>query len=245
MAAVSVCGRIHSFESFGTLDGPGVRYIVFMQGCALRCCYCHNPDTWQVDGGAVYSVEEVMKKILSCRSYIKRGGVTFSGGEPLLQPDFLAALLDSCRAENLHTAIDTAGSVPLSASRRCIDKADMLLLDIKSLDDALCRSITGSGNHNALDTLEYCEKSDKPVWIRHVVVPGITLDMKLLALLSEYLQKFNCIKRVDLLGYHKLGEYKWEKLGLKNLLQATPEPSHEEIEEAQKLFLWCKSREQS
>lgn len=240
---MSISGRIHSFESFGTLDGPGVRFIVFMQGCALRCCYCHNPDTWKVDGGTVYSVDEVMKKILSCRNYIKRGGVTFSGGEPLLQPDFLEALLDACRSEHLHTAIDTAGSVPISVSSRCVGKADMLLLDIKSLDDALCCSITGQGNRNTLDTLEYCENSGKPVWIRHVVVPGITLETERLAALSEYLLKFSCIKRVELLGYHKLGEYKWDNLGIENLLKSTPEPSREALEEAQNLFLWCKTRE--
>lgn len=237
-----VSGKIHSFESFGTLDGPGVRYIVFLQGCALRCCYCHNPDTWDVCGGEVFTVEEVMKKILSCRNFIKSGGVTFSGGEPLLQREFLSELLDACAEEKLHTAIDTAGSVPVAVSSGVIDKADMLLLDIKSLDDTLCRKITGQGNRNALDTLEYCEKTSKPVWIRHVVVPGLTMDEGKLQKLSQYLEKFNCVKRVDLLGYHKLGEFKWSSLGIENTLKDTPEPSKEEILSLQNLFDWCKNR---
>ena len=237
-----VSGKIHSFESFGTLDGPGVRYIVFLQGCALRCCYCHNPDTWDVCGGEVFIVEEVMKKILSCRNFIKSGGVTFSGGEPLLQREFLSELLDACVEEKLHTAIDTAGSVPVAVSSGVIDKANMLLLDIKSLDDTLCRKITGQGNRNALDTLEYCEKTSKPVWIRHVVVPGLTMDERKLQELSQYLEKFNCVKRVDLLGYHKLGEFKWSSLGIENTLKDTPEPSKEEILSLQNLFDWCKNR---
>lgn len=242
MTAGSVTGKVHSFESFGTLDGPGIRFIVFLQGCALRCCYCHNPDTWSCDGGEEFTVAQVMKKILSCRSYIKSGGVTFSGGEPLLQMEFLSALLDACRSENLHTAIDTAGSVPVELSKSVIDKADMLLLDIKSLDDDLCRKITGQGNRNTLDTLEYCEKSGKEVWIRHVVVPGLTDDVEMLRKLSEYLKKYRCVKRIELLGYHKLGEYKWKNLGFENLLENTPEPAKERIFEFQKLFAWCKTR---
>ena len=237
-----VSGRIHSFESFGTLDGPGIRFIVFLQGCALRCCYCHNPDTWDCGGGKIMPVGEVMKKILSCRSYIKSGGVTLSGGEPLLQLDFVSSLLDCCRAEGLHTAIDTAGSVPIGISSSVIDKADMLLLDIKAFDDELCRKITGQGNKNTLDTLAYCEKNGKDVWIRHVVVPGLTAEISRIRELSSYLEKFRCVKRVELLGYHKLGEYKWENLGYSNALKDTPEPSKEEISLLQELFAWCKIR---
>ena len=231
-----ITGRIHSFESFGTLDGPGVRYIVFLQGCALRCSYCHNPDTWDVKGGQEFTVSEVMQKIISCRSYIKSGGVTLSGGEPLLQARFVSALLDACRAEGLHTAVDTAGSVPLSVSAEVISKSDMLLLDIKSLDDELCRAMTGQGNRNTLETLRFCEESGKPVWIRHVVVPGLTADMESLKRLAEYLGKFSCVRRVELLGYHKFGEYKWDALGFSNALKETPEPGAEFMREAQKLF---------
>ena len=237
-------GRVHSLESFGTLDGPGVRYIVFLQGCPLRCCYCHNPDTWQMDGGTAMSVEEVMSGIVRCRSYIKNGGVTLSGGEPLVQAEFSSALLDACRKEGFHTALDTAGSVPLEISSGVISKADMLLLDIKSLDDELCIRLTGRSNRNTLETLRFCEEHDKPVWIRHVVVPGWTADVEKLKELSAYLEKFNCIRRIDLLPYHKFGEYKWEQLGVCNILTSTDAPSKDEMAEYNSLFSWCALREQ-
>ena len=232
-------GKVHSVESFGTLDGPGIRYIVFLQGCPLRCCYCHNPDTWDLADGRAMSVAEVMDGVLRCRSYIKNGGVTLSGGEPLMQPEFCSALLDACRAEKLHTALDTAGSVALDKSADLIDRADMLLLDIKSLDDALCRRMTGSGNRNTLATLRYCEETGKPVWIRHVVVPGWSADMDRLRELSQFLEPFSCIRRVELLPYHKLGEYKYEQLGIKNILCDTPVPEKAEMEQYTALFSWC------
>lgn len=229
-------GRIHSFESFGTLDGPGVRYIVFFQGCPLRCSYCHNPDTWDFGGGTVFSVSEVMERIVSCRSYLRSGGVTFSGGEPLAQAEFASALLESCRRERLHTAIDTAGSVPLEVSSKVIDACDMLLLDIKTLDDELCLEMTGRSNFNTLETLRYCESIGRDVWIRHVIVPGLTDDMRLLEELAGYIRKFSCVKRVELLPYHKFGEYKWELLGMKLRLKDTPEPSKEFMLRAEALF---------
>ena len=229
-------GRIHSRESFGTLDGPGVRYLVFFQGCRLRCRYCHNPDSWDENGGTLTSVSELMSEIVSCRNFLRSGGVTLTGGEPLLQPEFAAGLLRACRRENLHTAIDTSGAVPLETSGPVIDLADMLLLDIKSLDDDLCRKLTGCGNSATLATLDYCEKSGKPVWIRHVLVPGWTLDMESLKQLAEKLKNYRCVKRVELLPYHKLGEYKWEYLGIKNTLLDTPVPGKEETAEAEKLF---------
>ena len=209
-----ITGRIHSFESFGTLDGPGVRYIVFLQGCALRCSYCHNPDTWDVKGGQEFTVSEVMQKIISCRSYIKSGGVTLSGGEPLLQARFVSALLDACRAEGLHTAVDTAGSVPLSVSAEVISKSDMLLLDIKSLDDELCRAMTGQGNRNTLETLRFCEESGKPVWIRHVVVPGWTDDAEEQRRLGYFIGGLKTLKALDVLPYHDMGKSKYEALGM-------------------------------
>ncbi len=228
-------GRIHSYESFGTLDGPGVRFVVFLQGCPLRCRYCHNPDTWECGGGRPVTSAEVMKAILSCRNFLS-GGVTLSGGEPLAQPEFAADLLRRCRAAGLHTAVDTAGSFPLSRSANVIDEADLLLLDIKALDDALCRELTGHGNFNTLATLDYCEQHGKPVWIRHVLVPGFTLVRERLTALAGYLSSYSCIQRIDLLPFHKMAEFKWKELRLHNTLAGTPEPEKEEIRMAEEIF---------
>lgn len=228
-------GHIHSYESFGTLDGPGVRFVVFLQGCFLRCRYCHNPDTWACGGGRLITSAEVAGAIVSCRNFLS-GGVTLSGGEPLLQPEFCADLLRRCRREGLHTAVDTAGSLPLAQSAAVIDLADMLLLDIKALDGQLCRDLTGYGNENTLATLDYCEKKHKPVWIRHVIVPGWTLDHDRLNALAQFLKGYRCVQRVELLPFHKMAEYKWEQLGLDNTLKATPEPTEEQVRAARALF---------
>lgn len=233
-------GRIHSYESFGTLDGPGVRFVVFLQGCPLRCRYCHNPDTWEMGGGRPVTSAEVMEAILSCRNFLS-GGVTLSGGEPLAQPEFAADLLRRCRDAGLHTAVDTAGSFPLSRSAAVIDAADLLLLDIKALDDALCRDLTGHGNTNTLATLDYCERHGKPVWIRHVLVPGFTLDRERLTALAGYLKSRSCIQRIDLLPFHKMAEFKWKELRLSNTLAGTPEPTEEEIRMAEAVFAGLKS----
>jgi len=234
MAEVS--GRIHSIESFGTLDGPGVRFVVFLQGCPLRCLYCHNPDTWDPRGGREASVSELMAQIESCRNFIRSGGVTLSGGEPLFQPEFSLALLERCREAGFHTALDTAGSLPLERSRPVIDAADLILLDIKALDPALSRELTGADNANPLATLDDCEAQGKPVWIRHVLVPGWTLDFAKLEELAVFLKPYRCVKRVDLLPFHKMGCFKWRALGLPNRLRETPEPADSERLAAEALF---------
>lgn len=229
-------GRIHSFESFGTLDGPGVRFVVFFQGCPLRCKYCHNPDTWDVQGGRPVAVREIMAQVESCRNFLRTGGVTLSGGEPLMQPRFALALLNACREKGFHTALDTAGSLPLSQSAPVIDAADLVLLDIKALDSAECRDLTGMDNANELATLDYCEKTEKPVWIRHVLVPGWTLDEDKLQKLAAFLRPYKCIKRIDLLPFHKMASFKWANLNLTDPLAGTSEPSAEEVEKAQQIF---------
>ena len=229
-------GRIHSIESFGTLDGPGVRFVIFLQGCPLRCLYCHNPDTWDARGGRETTVSALMKEIKSCRNFIRSGGVTLSGGEPLMQPEFSRALLDRCREAGVHTALDTAGSLPLERSRPVIDAADLILLDIKALDPALSRELTGVDNANTLATLDYCEKTGKPVWIRHVLVPGWTLDRAKLEELAAFLEPYRCIEKVDLLAFHKMGCFKWRALGLPNVLRETPETTEAELRAAEVLF---------
>lgn len=232
----TVTGRIHSIETFGAVDGPGIRYVLFLQGCPLRCQFCHNPDSWDFKGGTSMTVKEVMKDIKEYRSFIKRGGVTLSGGEPLAQPEFVLALLKECRKNGFHTAVDTSGAVKLAVSKPVIDAADMLLLDIKALDPALCKEITGKSNSNALDILNYCEKTGKMVWIRHVVIPGLTLDNRRLEELADFLKKYRCIDKIELLPFHKMGEYKWEVLKEKYRLSDTPEPTSEEMDRVTEIF---------
>ena len=229
--------HIHSMESFGALDGPGIRFVVFFQGCPLHCLYCHNPDSWDAEDGRIMTLEELLSEMERFRGFIHRGGVTLSGGEPLLQYTFVRALLTELRRRGVHTAIDTSGAVPLEKARDCIDLADMLLLDIKSIDPEQCILLTGHSNRSAIETLRYCEETKKTVWIRHVLVPGYTLDPGLLERLGAFLQPFHCVERVDLLPFHKMGEYKWEELHRAYTLSEVQPPSAEEVQEAKEILL--------
>ena len=233
---MSVKGRIHSFETFGAVDGPGIRSVVFLQGCPLRCVFCHNPDSWRVNGGKKTDSATVVNSILQYRSFIKNGGVTISGGEPLMQMDFLVDILQRLKDEGIHTAIDTAGSIPLSKSKPAIDLADMLLLDIKSLNSMLCEKMTGKSNANALEILRYCEQTGKKVWIRHVLVPEYTLKKRLLEELAVFLKGYTCIERVELLPFHKMGEFKWKDLGKNYKLYDLEQPEKADIVMANNVF---------
>ena len=231
-----VIGYIHSVESFGALDGPGVRYVLFLQGCPLRCLFCHNPDSWAVGRGQPIGSADVVRDILRYRHFIEKGGVTLSGGEPLMQPEFVAAILEGCRENGLHTALDTSGGVPLLACRQAVDAADMLLLDMKAADEALFRRITGRSMDNTLEILEHCEDTGKRVWIRHVLVPGLTLEEAQLHALGRLLRRYGCIERVELLPFHKMGEYKWEALGAPYTLSETQPPPAEAVDRARELL---------
>lgn len=232
----SVQGRIHSVETFGAVDGPGVRFVVFFQGCPLRCKFCHNPDTWNPAEGKPVTAKDLAGQIASYKNFIKDGGVTLSGGEPLLQPEFATALLLECKRLGLHTALDTSGGVPLSAAKPPVDAADLILLDIKDIDQEDCRALTGQDNQNALALLRYCQQTGKPVWIRHVMVPGLTLKRDKLTRLAAFLSGFSCIQKVELLPFHKMGEYKWEQLGRPYSLTDTPVPAPEEVALAKEIF---------
>ncbi len=232
----NVMGRIHSVESFGALDGPGIRYVLFLQGCAFRCLYCHNPDSWCGSGGQQIGSMDVLRDILRYKNFIKNGGVTLSGGEPLMQPDFVVSVLEGCSEHNLHTAIDTAGGVSLLMCGRAVELADLVLLDIKAADDGLFRKITGHSIYNTLEMLDFCEKIGKPVWIRHVLVPDLTLDNIQLKALGKLLRHYDCIKRVELLPFHKMGEYKWEELKKTYTLYNTRTPLPQEVEHAKELL---------
>ncbi len=232
---VSITGRIHSLESFGAVDGPGIRFVVFFQGCSLRCLFCHNPDSWDMNAGTVMNAAELAKNILSYKNYLS-GGVTFSGGEPLLQPQFCEVLMDLLQSNGLHVAIDTSGAVPPEKVNRILEKADLILLDIKSIDAQMCKTITGADNQNAIKTLQYREKIQKPVWIRHVVLPGYTMDTSLLEKMADTLKPFTCIEKVELLPFHKMGEFKWEVLKEPYTLNETEPPTKEEMQRVKEIF---------
>lgn len=230
-------GRIHSFESFGAVDGPGIRYIVFFQGCPLRCRFCHNPDTWSLGSGEEYTVDEIVAKILPYKGFHRNGGgVTLSGGEPMAQHAFAAALCQKLRELGIHTAIDTSGGIPLSVCKDAVDAADMLLLDIKSIDPELSADITGNGTTlaNEKEILAYCEAQGKPVWIRHVVVPGLTMRDDHLRALREFLDGFDCVKKIEPLPFHKLGEHKW--LPELYTLTDTEAPTAEEMDKVRAIL---------
>ena len=229
-------GRIHSVESFGAVDGPGIRFIVFMQGCPLRCKFCHNPDTWNPKDGTEIDTETLANQIESYRNFIKKGGVTVSGGEPLLQTEFVADLLKRCKEKGFHTAIDTSGGIPLEKALPALEQADMLLLDMKDIDTDGAKELTGMGNENAKAILEYCQEHGKQVWLLHVVVPGYTLDRDKLERLADFAKAYSCIEKVELLPFHKMGEYKWKELREPYSLGDTQEPTKEEMTWVKEIF---------
>ncbi len=230
----NIIGYMHQRETFGAVDGPGVRYVLFLQGCPLRCVYCHNPDSIQTGGGKAITVSKAMEDILHYKSFIKDGGVTISGGEPLLQHEFTHALLNACREAGLHTAVDTSGFASKQVQRKIADAADLIMLDIKSIDEEMCRQITGHSNTRALAMLDYCEISGKSVWLRHVVVPGLTLDTEALTALADHIKHYSCIQCVELLPFHKMGEHKWDKD--KYSLADTPTPTASQMAAAKQIF---------
>ena len=238
-----VKGYIHSTESFGSVDGPGVRFIVFMQGCNMRCKYCHNPDTWDKNGGREVTADEVIKTALRYRTYWgKKGGITISGGEPLLQLDFLIELCKKCREQGISTVIDTAGK-PFTREEPFFSKfnellnyTDLIMLDLKHIDSNDHKALTGFGNENILDLAQYLSEKNVPVWIRHVLVPGINDDDFSLNKLHKFIKTLKNVQRVEILPYHNLGEFKYEDLGIKYPLAGLRSPSKESIANAQRLL---------
>lgn len=233
-------GKIHSFESFGTVDGPGIRFVVFMQGCPMRCKYCHNPDTWNYSVGKEYSAREVAERALKYKSYLKGGGVTVSGGEPLLQLEFLTELFTLLKQEGIHTAIDTSG---IAFDRRNGEKfnellkvCDLFLLDIKHIESEEHKKLTGHDNKNILDFARFLSENGKDMWIRHVLVPGITDNDEYLLKLKQFIDTLSTVKRVEVLPYHTMGEVKYEKLGLPYPLKGLTPPESERVENAKRIL---------
>ena len=231
-------GRIHSFESFGTVDGPGVRFVIFMQGCPLRCKYCHNPDTWNFDGGEEYSVEEVFSQIKKYLNYIRDGGVTISGGEPLRQIDFVIDLFKKCKEINLHTALDTSGIYFQDNQKyeELLQYTDLFLLDIKHIDDNLHKDLTGMSNQNILKFAKYLDEHDKKMWIRHVLVNGYTNNKAYLLQTRAFIDTLNNVEKVEVLPYHKLGIKKYEQMHIDYPLKDTKLCTKEEIAQAKEIL---------
>lgn len=235
----NIIGRIHSFESFGAVDGPGIRFVVFFQGCSLRCKYCHNRDTWPVKAGTEYTADEIVAKILRYKNYftVSGGGVTLSGGEPLLQQDFLLDLIPKLKKHGIHVAIDTSGSFALTEKiKKIIDLADLFLLDIKCINDDICKDLVGVSNKLELEFAKYLSEMNKDVWIRQVLVPGITDNEDDLLKLKDFLATLRNVKKVEILAYHDLGKFKWENLGCNYELDDVPNATTEDVARAKKIL---------
>ncbi len=234
-------GFIHSTESFGTVDGPGVRFVIFFQGCPLRCRYCHNPDTWEFGKGELKTAEELMAEYDSYKEFLKSGGITATGGEPLAQPDFLAELFTLAKSKGIHTCLDTSGAVYSPESHEKIDRVlkvtDLVMLDIKHIFSDEHKKLTGIGNENILAFAEHLRDLNIPVWIRHVVVPGITNTYDELTALGEYLANLNNLKALDVLPYHDMAKKKYEELEIEYSLADTPPLSRAEAIEAKNIIM--------
>ncbi|WP_027633828.1 pyruvate formate-lyase-activating protein [Clostridium hydrogeniformans] len=213
-------GRIHSIESMGLVDGPGIRTVIFLQGCAIRCAYCHNPDTWKCQGGTEYTPKEIYEKILKYKPYFSRsgGGVTFSGGDPLLQPEFLIEVLKLCKNSGIHTTLDTAG-FGLGNYEDILEYVDLVLFDIKHVSDEGYKSLVGRDGEEARNFLKACRKTSTKLWIRHVVVPGITDGEEHMEALANIIKDIENVEKIELLPYHTMGINKYDSIGLKYRLQ--------------------------
>lgn len=234
-------GRVHSFESFGTVDGPGIRFVVFLQGCPMRCLYCHNPDTWSVSAGTEYTAEDVAGRILKYKNYFTGGGgVTVSGGEPLMQAEFVAALFAALKDKGIHTALDTSGALydedRPEAFSSLLSLTDLVLLDIKHIDDGEHIKLTGRSNKNILAFARRLAELGKNVWIRHVLVPGITDGDGCLTRLKAFISSLGNVSRVEVLPYHTMGAVKYKKLGIPYPLEGVLPPSPERIKNAKEIL---------
>ena len=241
---MSICkGRISATESFGSVDGPGIRFIVFVQGCRYRCQYCHNPETWEREGGYEATAEEIFRQAWRYRPYWKRtGGITVSGGEPLLQLEFVTELFRLAKEKGVNTVIDTAGEPftydePFfSAFETLLPLSDLFLLDLKQIDDAKHRALTGTSNESALALARFLSERGKRMWIRHVLVPGWTTREEDLGRLSEFIAGLKTVDRVEVLPYHAMARHKYEELHLPYRLGDTPAPTVEEIASAEEIL---------
>lgn len=236
-------GKIHSVFSGGTVDGPGIRFVVFMQGCPLRCKYCHNPDSWLLSDGEERSVLDLTAEIIRYKNYYgQKGGLTVSGGEPLLQIDFVTALLKEVKSRGINTAVDTSGFTFDITNEDCVKKheeldkyVDLYLLDIKHIDSGKHKEITGVYNENTLNYAKWLSDRGKRIWIRHVLVPNLTDDEESLTKLYNFIKTIN-VEKIEVLPYHTMGEVKYKNLGIDYPLKGVQPPSKESVEKAKKIL---------
>lgn len=236
-------GYIHSTESFGSVDGPGVRFVIFTAGCPMRCKFCHNPDTWNIKAGVAQTADELLKKAIRYKAYWKdEGGITVSGGEPLFQLDFLCELFEKAKQMGIHTVLDTSGqpftreSAFLEKFNNLMQNTDLVMLDIKHIDDEGHKSLTGHTNKNILDMARYLSEIKKSVWIRHVLVPTVTDNEESLKGLKDFVGTLNNVEKIEVLPYHTLGVQKWKELGLKYELEGIEGATRESVDVAYRIL---------
>jgi len=235
---MELTGKLHSFESCGTVDGPGIRFIVFTQGCPLKCKYCHNPDTWDIKN-AKYErdIEFTINEIKKYKPFFRNGGgLTITGGEPFVQLNYIEALLKRAKEEEIHTAVDTSGYIFNDRVKEILKYVDLVLLDIKSINPDVYRDLTGVELENTLKFAKYLDSIRKPVWIRHVLVPGITDKKENLEKLADYVSKLKNVEKIELLPFHQLGTHKWEEMNLEYPLKDVKEPTVKEMKDARQIF---------
>ena len=233
-----IVGYIHSVESCGTVDGPGIRFVIFTQGCSLRCLYCHNPDARHLSDGLKVTVDEMIAEIQKYRSYMRysQGGVTVSGGEPLMQPEFVREIFRRCQKLGIHTALDTSGYSNLNSAKLVLDYVDLVLLDIKSFDPQTYLKVTSISLEPTLTFAKYLSEIKKPTWIRFVLVPNLTDNPAHIEGLAKFVSTLDNVEKVEVLPFHKMGEYKWEKLGYPYQLKDTQPPSPQIVQQTIDIF---------
>ena len=229
-------GHIHSFETFGTKDGPGIRFVFFMQGCPLRCLYCHNPDTWRPNE-AKYELtpQQALDEVIKVKAFVK-GGVTVSGGEPMMQPEFVLELFKLCKTAGIHTAIDTSGFLFNDKTKEVLSYTDLVLLDIKHINPNKYKELTARPLEPTLNFIEYLAEVNKPVWLRYVLVPHFTDNEDDLHRWAQYVSQFKNVERVDILPFHQMGIHKWEQIGQEYKLKDINSPSNQELNKAEAIF---------
>ena len=230
--------KVHSIESFGTVDGPGIRFIIFLQGCNLQCKYCHNRDTWDLNEGEYRSLEDILKQIRKYKNYIMpNGGVTVTGGEPLLQVKFLIELFKELKKEKIHTCIDTSGMVAITEDiKKLLSLTDLVLLDIKHIDDNKCKELVGVSNKLEIEFAKYLSNNNIKMWLRQVIVPGYTDNEQDLLKLKDFIKTLKTVEKVELLPYHSMGKYKWNTLKIKYELEDVPDATEEDIKRAKNIL---------